>query len=134
MGLAVETTKRVGLFDEDSRFKAAAEDNEWSYRALRAGVPIIYAPDVIVTHLDWRDDFQLLKTYQAYAWGQGVFYGKYLRKADWFIALRTALYFYRGIKLYITGLTRNDFDQRVYGHARLTHFIPGVLAGLRAKR
>ncbi|MGH2524605.1 MAG: glycosyltransferase family 2 protein, partial [Anaerolineales bacterium] len=54
LGMALAVLKRVGLFDEDPCL-LAAEDCEWSYRVLRSGVPIIYAPEVLVWHIAWRD-------------------------------------------------------------------------------
>ena len=46
----------VGFMDEDPLLAAASEDNEWAYRVLRAGIPIVYAPQAVVTHLAWRGD------------------------------------------------------------------------------
>ena len=51
--------ERVGPFNEHPALLPAAEDNEWGYRALLAGVPIVYAPEVAVRHLDWRSADQL---------------------------------------------------------------------------
>ena len=58
MGTELATFRRVGPFDESPSL-AGAEDNDWGYRALQLGVPIVYAPEVAVTHLDWRDTREL---------------------------------------------------------------------------
>lgn len=64
----------VGPFNENlgpgSPFKSS-DDNEWSYRALGFGFPIVYAPEAIVVHRSWRNiekDTQLMKDY-GYAAG-----------------------------------------------------------------
>jgi GT2 family glycosyltransferase len=71
--------ERVGPFNEHPGLLPAAEDNEWGYRALCAGVAILYAPEVAVRHVDWRSPAELVTTYRRYARGQGGFYGLYLR-------------------------------------------------------
>ena len=80
MGTELATFRRVGPFDESPSL-AGAEDNDWGYRALQLGVPIVYAPEVAVTHLDWRDTRELAVVYRRYARAQGGFYGKHLRGA-----------------------------------------------------
>jgi GT2 family glycosyltransferase len=44
MGVALRVFDRVGGFDENPLLNWAAEDNDWAYRALRGGVPIVYDP------------------------------------------------------------------------------------------
>ena len=81
MGMPTTLRTEVGLFDEDPCVRAA-EDVEFSYRALRAGVPIVYAPDVAVRHLGWRGSEEREAQYRNYAHSHGGFFGKYLRKRD----------------------------------------------------
>jgi len=128
MGFALHIAQRIGPFDEDL---LAAEDNDWAYRALRAGIPIVYAPEVIVCHQHWRDKAQLTATYRTYAWSEGAFYGKHLRRGDWLMALRAALYFARGVRLWMRGTVFADYGRRASGRARVTHLLPGLIAGLR---
>lgn len=134
MGMALRTAQSIGPIDEDPLFSAAAEDNDWGYRALRAGFPIVYAPEVIIYHLDWRDRSELAALYRDYAWSKGAFFGKYLRKGDGFIALRTLLYFYRGARMWVRGTLRHDYNLTVEGHARMVYLLPGLVAGIRGKR
>ena len=108
-----------------------AEDNDWAYRALRAGIPILYAPEIVVYHVHWRDKTQMAAVYRTYAWSQGAFYGKHLRQGDWSMLLRTAISLFRGVRSLINGVLNNDYDRRANGYARLTLLLPGLIAGLR---
>ena len=40
--------------DEHRSLRLAGEDNDWAYRALRAGVPIVYEPSSVVAHVAWQ--------------------------------------------------------------------------------
>lgn len=130
MGLSREVLARIGLLDEDPRL-CAAEDCEWSYRALRAGVPIAYAPEVVVRHLGWRDEAQRYEQYQAYARSHGGFYGKYLRQGDMFIALRVVIHLLRALKRWAVGVATGDRDKALNGRAYLTYLLPGIAVTLR---
>jgi len=133
MGCAMNIFSQVGFFDENFRY--AAEDNDWSYRALRTGISINYTPDVVVTHLDWRDDEQLAATYRVYARSQGGFYGKYIRQGDGFIAARAVSDFIRAVRRWLLyGIIYNNADQRANGYAWMTQLLPGIIAGIRHGR
>jgi GT2 family glycosyltransferase len=130
MGTALATFDRVGPFDESPSI-AGAEDNDWGYRALRLGVPIVYAPEVAVTHLDWRDAHELEGIYRRYARAQGGFYGKHLRRHDLFIAGRAVRDLLRGPWLLMrAAATRND-ELGILGRAEVRGILPGILAGFR---
>jgi GT2 family glycosyltransferase len=133
MGVARAVLDRVGLLDEDPRLRAA-EDCEWSYRALRAGVPIAYAPEVAVRHFGWRDETQRAEQYAAYARSHGGFYGKYLRRGDLFIALRVMIHLLRALKRWAVGVLSGDRDKTLNGRAYLTGLLPGIAATLRRSR
>ena len=130
MGVAMDIIGRVGLFDEDPRLRTS-EDGEWSYRALKAGVPIIYAPNVIVQHFGWRDEQQRTVQYKDYARSHGGFYGKYLRKGDWFIALRVIVHHIRACRGWIYGVLTGDRESALCGRAYLTGLLPGIMATIR---
>jgi GT2 family glycosyltransferase len=70
----------------DGRIRPSAEDNDLSYRWLRAGRRIHYEPDFVVWHHDWRTREQLERLYVNYGIGQGMVYGKHLRRGDLVIA------------------------------------------------
>lgn len=131
MGFALHIAQCIGPFDGDV---SPAEDNDWAYRALRAGIPILYAPDIIVYHIHWRDDAQLAAVYRAYAWSQGAFFGKHLRQGDWAMLLRTTIALERGVRSLINGVLHKDYPRRANGYARLTRLLPGLVAGLRGLR
>jgi GT2 family glycosyltransferase len=66
----------------DGSVRPSAEDNDLSYRWLRAGRRIRYEPDFVVWHHDWRTPEQLAQLYVGYGIGQGMVYGKHLRRGD----------------------------------------------------
>jgi GT2 family glycosyltransferase len=122
--------KRVGFFDEHSSL-ATAEDGEWSYRALRGGAYIVYAPEAGVRHFGWRDEGTRERQYRSYARSHGGFYGKYLRKGDGFIALRALLHFGRALRRWVGGKISGDQEMALYGRAYVLGLLPGILAGIR---
>ena len=102
--------EEVGPFDE--RLGAgtdlpAAEDNDFGYRALRAGYRIVYRPDLGVTHRAWRDEGALGPLMHGYGLGQGGFYAKHVRAGDRFVARRAvrdvASHVRRGLVLALRG-------------------------------
>jgi GT2 family glycosyltransferase len=131
LGVTIAVVERVGLFDEDPCL-LAAEDCEWSYRALCSGVPIIYAPEIVVWHIGWRDVGQRAIRYQAYARSHGGFYGKYLRRGDWFIALRAVTHLLRALRRWLGGLISGDEELALIGRTYITGLLPGIIAGWRS--
>jgi GT2 family glycosyltransferase len=71
-----------GGFDERPGLMLAAEDNDFCYRWLAAGRPLVYEPDLVVWHHDWRTPDELRRTHMTYARGQGAFYAKHLMARD----------------------------------------------------
>lgn len=131
MGGAVAVLRRVGPLDEDPCL-ATAEDNEYAYRALRAGVPITYDPDIVVAHVGWRDEAQRDRQYDSYARSLAGFYGKYLRRGDAFIAARTAVHLLRSLRRWLSGLARGDAERAANGRAYVRGLLPGLRAGWRS--
>ena len=132
MGTSMAVFRQVGFFEEDVRMRTA-EDGEWAYRALRAGVPIVYAPEVVVGHYGWRDENQRSVQYEDYARSHGGFYGKYLRKGDWFIAARAFIHHLRSLRRWVKGVTTRNDEQARYGKAYFTGLLPGIISGIRRK-
>lgn len=130
MGLAIDIVERIGPMDEHPSVRYA-EDAEWSYRALRARVPIAYAPEVRVAHVAWRDPAQMRETYRRYARSQGGFYGHYLRRGDRFIARRVAYELLRAPWLAVRGLADGNRDLADMGRAYLSQLVPGLIDGWR---
>ena len=128
MGFAVETSRKIGPFDE---YLPCAEENDWAYRALRLGIPIVYAPELVVYHFHWRTETQLRATYRAYGWSQGAFYGKHLRLGDGSMAVRTAISLWRGVRGLIRGVVVDDYGLKADSLGRLECLLPGLMAGLR---
>jgi GT2 family glycosyltransferase len=131
MALSKEIVSRIGGLDEDPCLRTA-EDAEYAYRALRAGIPIRYAPDVAVTHLGWRDEASRGDQYDDNARSHGGFYGKYLRRGDAFIALRAALHWGRAVRRWAFAVARRDHERALSTRAYVLGLFPGVLAGWRS--
>jgi GT2 family glycosyltransferase len=132
MAIAAEVARRIGPFEEDECMRTA-EDVEYAYRALRAGVPIRYAPELVVTHLGWRGDSERAAQYRSYARSHGGFYGSYLRRGDAFIAMRAAWHWLRSLRRWVTGAIRRDADRASFGRAYALGLLPGIVAGWRDK-
>lgn len=130
MALAKSIVQRLGGLDEDPRLRTA-EDAEFAYRALRAGVRIRYEPRAAITHLGWRDDAERRDQYADYALSHGGFYGKYLRRGDAFIALRAALHWLRALRRWIAGAIRGDRERSRYARAYVTGLFAGIRRGWR---
>jgi GT2 family glycosyltransferase len=133
MGAAIGVLKRIGLFDED-RCLRTAEDSEYSYRALRSGTPIIYAPDVAVRHFGWRRESERATQYRDYARSHAGFFGKYLSRGDWFIAVRVSIHLLRSLKRWGRGVLTANRDLALNGRAYVIELLPGIVAGWRSGR
>jgi GT2 family glycosyltransferase len=123
--------RRIGYLDEHPSLRLAGEDNDWAYRALRAGICIVYDPAPVVSHVGWQPPSALPAIYRRYAKGQGAFYGKYLRRGDLFIARRAARDLLRCLWLVMRGFMSRNPELRAMGYGEATGLVPGLLAGLR---
>lgn len=132
MGVAVAVMNQVGLLDEDTVLRCS-EDGEWAYRALRAGVPIKYAPDVLIYHTGWRGTKERRQQYQEYAKSCGGFYGKYLRQGDWFIGLRAIVHYLREVRRLLKAAVTLNIEHIRMSWACLRWLVPGILAGFRSR-
>jgi GT2 family glycosyltransferase len=130
MGAPMDLVERIGLFDEHPSVRSA-EDSDWGYRALRLGIPIIYDPDIVVSHYSWRNAHQRASRYQDYARSQGGFYGKYLSRGDRFVLLQAARDLLRGPVRWLRGIVLRNQDMVDRGRADTLFLIPGILAGFR---
>ena len=131
MGVALATIQRIGLLDEDTCLRTA-EDGEYAYRALRAGTAIVYAPDVAVRHFGWRAPAERATQYRDYARSHAGFFGKYLRRGDWFIALRIIVHVARALRRWLRGVVTADRDLALNGRAYVIELLPGLIAGWRS--
>jgi len=118
----------------DGRIRPSAEDNDLSYRWIRAGHRIAYEPDFMVWHHDWRTRDELVRLYVDYGIGQGMVYGKHLRRGD-VVIVRFVL---RDLYAICRGLVdRVVRGRRPYGDWRLglARGLPiGLAKGWRACR
>jgi GT2 family glycosyltransferase len=116
----------------DGRIRPSAEDNDLSYRWLRAGRTIRYEPDFVVWHHDWRSREQLERLYVGYGIGQGMVYAKHLCRRDPLVArfvARDAYAICRGLADRVIRGRRPHGDWRL----GLARGLPvGLVRGLRA--
>jgi GT2 family glycosyltransferase len=131
MGASRKVLDRIGLLDEDPAL-AAAEDCEYSYRALCAGISITYAPEVVVRHVGWRDPNQRGAQYEVYGRSLAGFLGKYLRKGDAFIGLRLVLHTARSFRRWGRGILTGDEEAMLNGRGYVKGLWPGLVAGWRS--
>jgi GT2 family glycosyltransferase len=131
MGFPRSILKRIGYLDEHPSLRTAGEDNDWAYRALRAGIHIVYDPTPVVSHVGWQPQSALPSIYRRYARGQGAFYGKHLRRGDMFIARRAARDITRCGWLALRGIFSRNPGLRAMAYGEVTGLVPGLLAGLR---
>jgi len=132
-GIALQVLGTVGLFDEDPCMRYA-EDGEWAYRALRAGVPIAYLPDLVVAHVGWREIGERLAQYRRYARSHGAFFGKHLRRGDGFIVLRAGAHLARALRRWLRGALKSDPELAANGRSYASQLVPGMIDGLRSGR
>jgi GT2 family glycosyltransferase len=134
MGVALSVAQRVGPFDEHPSLRAAAEDSDWGYRALRRGVAIRYTPEVVVQHYNWRSTGQRAQRYREYSRSQGSFYGKHMLNGDGLIWLQAIRGLVAGPLRWLRGIMRRDQDMIDRGRAAALELLPGILAGIRNAR
>ena len=80
--IALNRSEVLAFGGFDGAIRPSAEDNDLSYRWLRAGREIHYDPAFVVWHRDWRTPEQLRKLYVDYGIGQGMVYAKHLLRRD----------------------------------------------------
>jgi GT2 family glycosyltransferase len=117
-----EDILQLGGFD--TRIRPTAEDNDLSYRWLRAGRTIRYEPTFAVWHHDWRSRGQLDRLYVDYGVGQGMVYAKHLRRGD----VRIARYVLRDLYACVRGVAARV----LFGPPANADWRLGLLRGLPA--
>lgn len=132
-GMGLKVLQRIGLFDEDPCM-SFAEDGEWAYRVLKAGIPVVYSPDLIVAHVGWRSSDERLSQYRRYARSHGAFFGKHLRHGDLFIILRASIHLARALRRWLKGTVAGDAELAANGRSYATQLIPGIIAGMKSRR
>jgi GT2 family glycosyltransferase len=133
MALHRSVLLEFGSFDE--RIQPAAEDNDLSYRWLRAGRRIRYEPDFVVWHHDWRSREQLARLYINYGVGQGMVYGKHLRHGDLLVARYLAGAVVAGTRGVVARVIRRHPENRVDPRLGFLRGLPvGLVRGWRLGR
>jgi glycosyltransferase involved in cell wall biosynthesis len=131
MAFRMQLLARIGYLDEHPSLRLAGEDNDWAYRAFKAGISIVYDPEVVVGHLARHHPRQLTSLYLRYARGQGSFYGKHLRAGDPFIAKRVARDVVRAPWLLVRGVLTGNRQLLAMGLGEVRGLLPGLVAGFQ---
>jgi len=129
--MSLEVSRAVGPFAEDPSMRTA-EDVEFAYRALRRGIPIVYAPELVVEHLGWRGEQEREEQYRSYARSHGGVYGWYLRKGDLFLAVRMTVHLGRASRRWLRATLGRDQEAARNGRAYILGLWMGVRDGWRA--
>jgi GT2 family glycosyltransferase len=127
-GTAVAVFADAGPFDETELLRYC-EDPEWSYRALVEGYEIRFIPEITVTHLHWRGAADMTQVYSQYAYSQGGWFGRRIRRLDASFLIRLAYELTRGTKRWCLGTLRGDLLRKVNGRAFVVDLLRGVAAG-----
>lgn len=132
MALHRRTLLEFGGFD--GRIRPAAEDNDLSYRWLRAGRRIRYEPDFVVWHHDWRTREQLERLYVGYGIGQGMVLGKHLRRGELAVLPHLAAAVYWSTRAVVARLVRGAGPRPDPRLGMLRGLPTGLVRGWRAAR
>ncbi len=130
-----EVVERVGPFDPD--FGAggpliSAEDCEFVYRVHRAGLKIVYVPDIVVRHDHGRrTDSDRQKLDSWYVTGRGSFYAKWISRGDLAAARLAYWETYALIKGSLPGA--GDVQSRAKHRLFLRYLLRGALAFPKAR-
>ena len=121
---------RVGPFDERRSLRLAAEDNDLCFRWVRSGGRLLYAPDMVVWHEDWRSPAELRTVYSRYARGQGAFYAKHLVRGDTVIARFVVEDLRRGFRVRAARILKRRRNASMEALAILPWMLVGIADGL----
>jgi GT2 family glycosyltransferase len=83
-----EVFAKIGYFDEllgPGAELRASEDADMAYRLLRQGLKVVYTPEVVIYHQQWRDDAEGWQVEKDYNIGAGAFFIKHLRYGDVYV-------------------------------------------------
>lgn len=125
---AIAVFNDAGPFDETELLRYC-EDPEWSYRALVKGYEIRFIPEITVIHLHWRGAADMTQVYSQYAYSQGGWFGRRIRRFDATFIVRLAYELARGGKRWCLGSLRGDLLRKVNGRAFVVDLLRGVAAG-----
>ena len=129
--MAVDRSRLLAFGGFDEHVTPAVEDNDLSYRWLRAGRRVRYEPAFLVWHDDWRTKEQLKDVYVGYWRGAGVLYGKYLRRGDTTMLRFLARDLYRAARGTAAAVVRGRPRWSDPRRGLLSGFPPGFVRGWR---
>lgn len=132
MALRSEAIAKIGHFDESlgpaARF-GSCNDVDLTYRLLVSGARVVYSPQVLVYHQQWRSLRRVMARERDYALGTGAFLVKHLRCGDFYVGrmLFDRLWTY-GLLLALTRV--REEAGRVSRQQALLYFLYKAYCGL----
>jgi GT2 family glycosyltransferase len=128
--------RRVGGFDPDlgpgGRFRGA-DDTDFLYRILRSGGAILYHPDVVVSHLPWREEENQSAVEYEYGHGIAAWALKWAGKGDLFPAWTAVKVLLGQARRAVGGAVRGDRVAARTGGAYLSGLGKGAMAWILAR-
>ncbi len=128
MAMYRSTFDEVGFFDvrlgTGSHFPSS-EDNDYGYRLLEAGYPIVYVPEAVLYHRAWRTGHDFYWLNLSYGRGQGAYYAKYFSLKDPYMIGRAVKEYTRFLKK----LPRQLREKQIFPIIGDAIFLFGILSG-----
>jgi GT2 family glycosyltransferase len=125
--------RRIGgfnpLFGPGSRFRNN-DDGELAYRLIRAGVPILFSPELFVHHSGWRRESDNLALKSDYAFSLGALAGYYLRRGEGRLSRILSVRIASKLRRLVLGLALADRTRRIDGWIHVRHYLAGWRTGL----
>lgn len=108
MAFRREIFDKAGCFDEmlgPGREFLSSEDADLTYRVLKAGLRVMYSPDAVIRHRQFRHGSDFWQVEKNYGIGSGAMYVKHLRCGDlYMINLILQRWFQAGLPHILYGL------------------------------
>jgi GT2 family glycosyltransferase len=108
------------------------DDADMSYRVLRSGGTIAYAPSALVYHRQWRLGKAIWRLERTYNLGAGGLYSKHLRYGDRFMfRLMYDRLWTVGLEHIFLGLWQHNSGRIKLGVYRVVYTLLGMVLGLK---
>jgi GT2 family glycosyltransferase len=135
MSFRKELINIVGSFDE--RFGVGsplggADDIDYIYRVFLNGFDILYSPEVVVYHKQWKEDETLNEVVKAYHFANAAFITKHLIKAHpGILVILLHRLWHHALKTTFEGVYKKDRMKIIQGLQVLRDHVNGAAAYVR---
>ncbi len=125
---------KIGMFNENfgpgALFRSNI-DGELAYRLYKHHYPVLFTPDVQITHSGWRNKTDNLRLKFDYAFGLGAFAGYYLRRRDSLPTRKLLPIALQKCRRFLLGVCLLQQERITDGLTHVRGFLLGGLAGWR---